>query len=250
VPEVRFDLRFGGKTMPFRIQVPAESIRPVDLLPVLHEFNDALICAAVGHREVSCRAGCGACCRQIVPISEIEARYLADLIAAMPEEQKERVTSRFAEVLDALASSGLLDRLRAEPPSDAAERNRLGLEYFRLGLACPFLEAESCSIHPHRPASCREYLVTSPAKNCATPRADNITMVELPAKVSRVLYRFSDGRGEQPARWMALPLLLEWAAEHRNDTQPATPGPELFANFMNKLVKKRDVGQDGILRGG
>ncbi|MGA2185736.1 MAG: YkgJ family cysteine cluster protein [Bryobacteraceae bacterium] len=243
MPEVRFDLRFGGHTMSARIQVPAEPIRPVDLLPVLHEFNDALIGAAVEQvesqgRRVSCRAGCGACCRQIIAISETEARYLADLIAAMPEDRKQRVTARFTEVVEALAASGLLERLRAEPPSDPAERNRLGLEYLRQGLACPFLEDEGCSIHPHRPASCREYLVTSPAENCSTPRADNILMVELPAKVSRVLYRFSDGEGDQPARWMALPLLLEWAAEHREDAQPAIPGPELFANFMNKLVKK------------
>jgi Fe-S-cluster containining protein len=229
--------------MPARIQVPAEPIGPVDLLPVLHEFNDALIGAAVEQvesqgRRVSCRIGCGACCRQIVPISETEARYLAGLIAAMPEDRKQRVTARFAQAVETLAASGLLERLRPEPPSDPAERNRLGLEYFRQGLACPFLEDESCSIHAHRPASCREYLVTSPAKNCSTPRADNITMVELPAKVSSVLYRFGDGRGEEPARWMALPLLLEWAAEHREDAQPAIPGPELFASFMNKLVKK------------
>ena len=175
----------------------------------------------------------------MVPISETEARYLSDLIASMPEEQRERVTARFAQAIELLASSGLLDRLRVAAASDAEERHRLGLEYFRLGLPCPFLEDESCSIHPHRPASCREYLVTSPAGNCSTPRAGDIAMVDLPAQVSRVLYRFGDGRGEEPARWMALPLLLEWVAEHREDTQPKIPGTELFANFMNKLVKKK-----------
>lgn len=174
----------------------------------------------------------------MVPISETEARYLAGLIAAMPEDQKQRVTARFVQVVEALAASGLRERLSAELLADPAERNRLGLEYFHHGLACPFLEDESCSIHPHRPASCREYLVTSPARNCSTPRAANISMVELPAKMSGVLYRFSDGHGEQPARWMALPLLLEWAAEHREDAQPTVPGPELFTNFMNQLVTK------------
>jgi Fe-S-cluster containining protein len=239
VPEVRFDLKFGGNTVSARIQVPAEPIRPVDLLPVLHELDDALIGAAVEGKHISCRAGCGACCRQMVPISETEARYLSDLIASMPEERKERVTRRFAQAMELLASSGLLDRLLVAAASDAEERHRLGLEYFRLGLPCPFLEDESCSIHPHRPASCREYLVTSPAENCSTPRAGDIAMVDLPAQVSRVLYRFGDGRGEEPARWMPLPLLLDWVAEHREDTQPEIPGTELFANFMNKLVKKK-----------
>ena len=235
---MRFDLRFGGTTVPVRVQVPDEPVRPVDLLPVLHEFNDTLIGAAVGGQPVSCRAGCGACCRQIVPISETEARYLGELVAAMPGDQRQRVTARFAEAVDALAAGSLLEQLRGEPPSDPVARHRLGLEYFSLGLACPFLEDESCSIHSHRPATCREYLVTSPAENCTQPRADNIAVVELPAKVSRVLYRFADGRGEQPARWMALPLLLEWMAGHRADEQPAIPGVEMFGAFMNKLVKK------------
>lgn len=31
----------------------------------------------------------------------------------------------------------------------------------------PFLEDDACSIHPHRPSVCREYLVTSPAEHCA-----------------------------------------------------------------------------------
>jgi len=242
VVEVRFDLKFGGNIMSARIQVPGEPIRPVDLLPVLHELDDALIGAAAEGKHISCRAGCGACCRQMVPISETEARYLADLIASMPEEQKQRVTARFAVVLEALAAGGLLERLRAEPPLNEADRTRLGLEYFGLAVACPFLEHESCSIHPHRPASCREYLVTSPAENCTAPRADNIAMVDLPAHVSHVLYRFGDGRGEESTRWMPLPLLLEWVAEHREDTQPEIPGTELFANFMNKLVTKKPAG--------
>ncbi len=241
--EVRFNLRFGGHTLSACLQIPAEPIRPVDLLPVLHELDDALIGAAAEQLEsqgkpVSCRAGCAACCRQIIPISETEARHLAGLIAAMPEDQQGRVKVRFAQVLQSLAASGLLERLRAEPPSDPAERNRLGLDYLRLWLDCPFLEDEKCIIHSHRPASCREHMVTSPAENCWSPRAGNINLVELPAKVSRVLYRFSDGRGEQSARWIPLPLLLEWVAAHSGDSEPSIPGPELLANFMNKLVNK------------
>ncbi len=53
---------------------------------------------------------------------------------------------------------------RTKTPSRSARR------YFHLGIACPFLEDESCSIHADRPISCREYLVTSPAVNCADPK--------------------------------------------------------------------------------
>jgi len=231
VPEIRFDLRAGGRTTSVLVTVPAEPIRPVDLLPVLNEVNDAVIGLAVQGRCVSCRDGCGACCRQMVPISEIEARYLADLIAAMPDEQRARVKERFAEAVATLRDRGLLDL-----PSDPAERHRLGMEYFRLGLPCPFLKDESCAIYQHRPASCREYLVTSPAAKCSAPTGEDIQMVALPAKLSQVLYRFGGGQAEADARWMPLPLLLEWAAEHRDDPQPAFPGAELLRGFMSRLT--------------
>jgi len=167
----------------------------------------------------------------MVPISETEALYMADLIDAMPHEQRARVVARFGEIAEALRSRGL-----AKSVADPAERHRLGLEHFKLGLACPFLENESCSIYAQRPASCREYLVTSPAANCSAPNAENTQMVGLPVRVSRVLYRFGDGRGEDEARWMPLAMLLEWAAAHRKDAQPKLPGPDLLRNFANKLL--------------
>ena len=40
--------------------------------------------------RVSCRAGCGACCRQLVPIAEAEARRIRDLVEAMPEPRGPR----------------------------------------------------------------------------------------------------------------------------------------------------------------
>ena len=52
-----------------------------------------------------------------------------------------------------------------------------------MGVPCPFLEDESCSIHPERPLVCREYLVTSPAALCAGPTQEGVTPVAVP-KVS------------------------------------------------------------------
>jgi Fe-S-cluster containining protein len=245
VPRLHFDLKVGDSRISAEVNLPAEPIRPVDLLPVLHAFNDTLIGATVDEVEaagarISCRAGCGACCRQVVPISETEAFHLADLISAMPEAQKNRVTARFANVVQELAKRGMLDRLKSEENRNPENLQRLGMEYFNLGLPCPFLEQESCSIHPNRPSSCREYLVTSPAVNCASPRANNIDKVAMPARLSRILYRFGDGLGEQPPRWLPLTLLLDWTATRSKDTQRALPAPQLFENFMQKIVPKLD----------
>ena len=94
---------------------------------------------------VSCRKGSGACCRQVVPLSPPEAFLIAEMVQAAPPDENEIFLERFASLAERLESSGLTDALF----------NRT-VEYFRLGLACPFLVEESCSIHPMRPLLCRE----------------------------------------------------------------------------------------------
>lgn len=111
------------------------------------------------------------------------------------------------------------------------------MEYFRAGVACPFLEDESCSIYEHRPLSCREYLVSSPAENCKQPSAETIAMVPVPVKLSEILYCFGDGLGNDRTRWVPLVLALEWAAAQADAPQPRWPAPTLFERFL-KAVKQ------------
>src|SRR5690242_18948816 len=42
-------------------------------------------------REVSCRKGCGACCRTVVPLSAPEAWFLADLVAGVKEPRRSEI---------------------------------------------------------------------------------------------------------------------------------------------------------------
>ncbi|MEK7405383.1 MAG: YkgJ family cysteine cluster protein [Acidobacteriota bacterium] len=245
--EVKFELRAGNRSIEASASIPAAPLRPVDLLPVLHAFDEAFIGmvtvqAEEQGRKISCRAGCGACCRQLAPVSESEAWYLADLVASMPPERQARVRRRFEEALAELARHGMLERLRnaCEELKDLDVRRAFGMEYFKLHIACPFLEDESCSIHPWRPMSCREYLVSSPAINCATPRPDNIERVGLPARFSEILFCFGDGAGNEATRWLPLALALEWAAAHDRASQPARPGPELFRSFVAQVAAVPD----------
>jgi hypothetical protein len=69
------------------------------------------------------------------------------------------------------------------------ERGTLSLEYLALGIACPFLEDESCSIHAERPLACRQHLVTSPARNYQKPTRESISRVALAANVHDAVKR-------------------------------------------------------------
>lgn len=144
-------------------------------------------------RTVSCAKGCGACCRQVVAISLVEARALAQLVAALPEPRQSVIRARFADGLARIAESGVLARDFADadgapeaPLADNANQRR-GAAWFGLGVACPFLEDESCSIHENRPLVCREYLVTSPASFCSRLYREPVDSLDLPVRISHAL---------------------------------------------------------------
>ncbi len=240
--ELRFRLDLGERTIEASVFVPVAPVRVVELLPLMFAFTDALVAAATDQSEaagkkVSCRAGCGACCRQLVPISHSEARHLAEGIEQMPPDRRQHVKERFRQAVEELDRHGILTRVRdSSRPMPREERVKLGLDYFALGIPCPFLEQESCSIHPMRPAACREYLVTSPAENCSQPTAENIEMVQIALKPSRTLARFDDG--VRSDAWQPIPLVqaLEWVAEHASEPQPELPGRQMFENFLRGVA--------------
>ena len=183
-------LVIGGEPVAFELTAPAGPVAVEDVLPILQGLSSLLAeraatRAAAEGRAVSCRAGCGACCRQLVPVAAAEARALARLVRSLPEPRQTMVRARFAAALEAVADAGLFDQL-----TDPSERRlEAGRDYFRLGIACPFLEDEACSIHPDRPLSCREYLVASPAANCRSPTPEGIDKLTLEADPSLALLK-------------------------------------------------------------
>jgi Fe-S-cluster containining protein len=233
---VSFALTWEGMTLEATIDVPAAVVPTRRMLPIVQEFTSAVVGMGESYVEqrgkaISCRAGCGACCRQLVPVAETEARHLRDLVAAMPEPRRTAVRDRFADAETRLAAAGMLARLR--DPAGALATPEIGIEFFRLGIPCPFLEAESCSIHPDRPLSCREYLVTSPAENCGDPEGRPIDQVPTPGFAMTSLATLdgptATGTG---VRWVPLVLSLSWA-----DANPEPPAAETGAEQFNKFLK-------------
>lgn len=243
--EAQFRLRVGNRTLEATLNLPAEPISVEELLPALYAFADAYLEAVrIQAREsglqISCRPGCGACCAQLVPLSEAEALRLARLVQQMPAPRRDQILGRFRLLRQRLEDAGLWERLRdTEALPDLEVRRRIGIEYFSLGVPCPFLENQSCSIYPDRPMRCREYFVTSPAVHCADPSPETVKVLPLPVKFSEVLYCFGDGRGFENTRWVPLSHLFDWM--ERNETrQPVLlPAVEMFRNFLVQIAPPR-----------
>lgn len=227
-------LSVGDIRIAHPITVPAGTVPATAVVPALQGLVNAAVAAAEEQsvragKSISCRKGCGACCRQLVPISHTEGESLLAVIDALPDGRRTAVEARFAEADDALARAGLRDML-LDPQKRAGKTDReLSTAYFALGIPCPFLEDESCSIHPDRPLVCREYLVTSPAERCASPTQEAVAPVPVP-KISLA----ARGLQDEADTWFPLALLTTWSR-----TRPSRPlrrtGPDWVQRFLKKL---------------
>ena len=212
-------LTVGTLRITHPITVPNAPVPAAEIVPALQGLVNAVVEAAEVGKTVSCRKGCGACCRQLVPVSRTEGERLLQLVAAMPAERRAALTTRFAAAEAAIDRAGLKER------GERSDRE-LSVTYFALGIPCPFLEDESCSIHPERPLVCREYLVTSPAALCAGAMQEGVTPVAVP-KVSMA------ARGLQGEKddWFPLALLMDWSRGRRRKGE-RRPGPEWVQRFL------------------
>jgi len=224
-----------------RMTVPAGPTRLRDMLPLARALSDAVVGETIKAVEqlgeqVSCKAGCGACCRQLVPISEVEARRLREVVEGFPEPRRSEVRARFAAARKQLAEAGLLPQLQHAEQWTDADYQSLAEAYFAQRIACPFLEDESCSIYAERPITCREYLVTSPAAHCARPTPETIRRVRIPLPVFNAVARWQVPPSTHfLERWVPLTLAPEWAETHAEDPSPQ-PGVDLLRALLDCLT--------------
>jgi Fe-S-cluster containining protein len=238
--QANLQLTIVGTPVALSMPVPAGPARPRELLPPLREFADTVVQLGIRRAEeeggtLSCKAGCGACCRQLVPISRSEAHRLREYVHALPEPRRSEVLGRFAEARRQLQAADVLDKLERPQGFDPEELRPLGLDYFRAGVPCPFLDEESCSIYAERPIACREYLVTSPAEECARPTPETIRCIPLAAQVSGALRKLDGGRALPAGPWVPLVLALDWAEAHP-EPPPKGTGPDLLKEFFQNLL--------------
>src|SRR5579863_2761309 len=241
---LEFESPFGPIRARIRIDKEPKSL--ADLVPAAMMLTEVLVQRA-GRREeeagrkISCRAGCGACCRQMVPLSPPEAFFLMDMIDAYPRAQREKILGRFEPVVKRLQSLDLIDSLLDPVYSDdfALEAAK---SYFSLQIPCPFLVAESCGIHQYRPLGCRDYNVTSPAERCANPYENEIERVRMPLPLSAPLARLTAKLTGIKPRLIPLTLGPRWVVEHESIRSRQWDGLELFTGLMQELGMKGTLG--------
>jgi maleate isomerase len=245
-PTVRLRLRILGEPVAVEAPGPPERARLDEVLPLLRAIDDRAVDLAVQRTEargktVSCRKGCSACCRaQPVPVTPPEAYALLRLVENLPEPRQAEVRARFADRVQRLRDAGLADRfLQLEGAGDATKEQvrDAAQRYFRLGLACPFLEDDACGIYEDRPFVCREYLVTSPAEWCRDPFATPVEGIRMPVAAEGAMLRTATKFLEKPQFTLALTLALEYAQAHRAELERTFASRDMFPRALQELAR-------------
>jgi Fe-S-cluster containining protein len=244
---VNIHLQLLGKDHTFSVPLPLGLRTVLDLLPAARELTGQATAVVVEDarargREISCRAGCGACCRQLVAISYVEAQDLAELVAEMPPERRAVIRARFAEAVRRLEAVGLLGpvepdggRALLSPGDRPAGIQEVARRYFQEQIPCPFLEDESCSIHPRRPLVCREYHVTSPAENCSRLYEVGVERLHPPLHMGDVLAQTAHDVTGTPPKVIPLVLSLEWSEARGARLKQPRDGMEMFRTMIGEI---------------
>ena len=236
-------LRIDGDPLPVSAPQPPARGRLDELLPAMQAIDNA----AIGHairkaeaagKQVTCAKGCSACCRaQPVPVTPPEAHALLLLVEAMPAARRREVEARFADRVARLREAGLADGfLHRDPALDADGARTLARDYFALGLVCPFLQDDACSIHPQRPFVCRQYLVTSDPALCADPFANPVEVVPMPVQAATAMLSAAAQTMATPQHTVPLTLALEHARAHREALRQRVDAEPVFRHWLQALA--------------
>jgi Fe-S-cluster containining protein len=242
------------------LDVPTGFIPITSIVPLTRRLGEEILrleehrSRTSGH-SVSCRMGCAACCRMLVPLSPPEAFSLLEYVEQLPKERRAAIEQKLNDSKADLAAHGLMERLQAvadaETPIPDEELEPINRAYYALRHPCPFLEHEMCSIYEARPAACRELLVTSPAQLCDNLVENPVEPVPVSVRIGTVLGLVWAGVSGGVPRLIPLPLALDWARAHREAAAKQWAGSHLIDRMLDTLwrVLSQEFARRGQARG-
>lgn len=225
------------------VDVPTGFVPVTSIVPLIRRLGEEAQALEIARsvdvgREPSCRKGCAACCRMLVPLSAPEAFALREWVKSRPAEQQVRIAVRFAEAKSQLLShslwEGLSELCEASVPLNDDALEDVNREYYALRMPCPFLEEDICTMYEERPAACRELLVTSPPDRCDDLINNPVEPIAAPVRVSTVLGLLWQELTKSSTRLIPLPMALDWAERHEDENGRTWKGVELLDQALDK----------------
>lgn len=251
--DLKLHIHMLGGDHEISARFPTGPAKVLEMLPLARGISEGVTAVAIGYAlsqggSISCRAGCGACCSQLVPIAPAEAVRLAEVVAAMPGGRGKAVRKRFEHAVRRLRAAGLVDRnasprhaaLRASPRAGKSLWEDASRRYFDARIPCPFLEEASCGVYSERPMVCREYNVTTTPSLCATMSPDARTIPRL-VRMSEVMTEFTNKLLGRKDFNIPLTLSLGWAQANREAFEHEGDGEEWTMELVRCIQASDDL---------
>ncbi len=241
----RLSLQTHAGELQAEISVPTSFIPVSEIVPLMRSLGEQALSLEeeksrlAGH-PISCREGCGACCRLLVPVSPPEAFALKKIVDQLPGPRQEQISRRLAATQNQLEETGLFGQLvqLSETRTQLTDEDMepINQAYYAQKLPCFFLEDEVCTIYEFRPAACRELLVTSPSELCQDVAQNPVTPLPVPFRIVTVLSLMWAELTKGPARLIPLPVALDWADRHAKENQSHKTGENLLQMGLEKIL--------------
>ena len=226
------------------IDVPTGLIPITAIVPVTRRLGEEAAQleaqqAVEAGQTISCKMGCAACCRMLVPLSPPEAFSLREYVEQLPTDRRTLLLNRLSDTKNRLTQAGLWGQLNdvaeASKPIPDEALDPINRSYYALRIPCPYLEEEMCSIYEARPAACRELLVTSPAELCQDLVQNPVTPLPVSMRIGSILGLVWGALTNSPPRLIPLPMALEWAERHKEESRQTWPGSSILDQVLDNM---------------
>lgn len=231
----------------FRIDVADRRVKLADIVPLARTISTRIADIVIAKNrldgvEIACRKGCGHCCQShLVPLAVPEVFKL-----------KEYIYSRPHDLRDAMLRSCLLaakNILTEQPPEFSTSQTPLNASYnmpflsnvsdwyVSLGVSCPFLSDNVCTIYENRPLACRDYFVYGSSSACNNPDGKAET-VKMPVPMVEVLGQLAGELEDDDIEAVILPLAPVWYEQNVDRARRTWPAETMAERFL-EIVKTR-----------
>jgi Fe-S-cluster containining protein len=250
---INLDLDILDEHLHFRIGVGDERVALADIVPVAHQISARIaeVVIARNRREgidIACRKGCGHCCHShLVPLAVPEAFRLTEYMYSRPRDLRDamlRLCLRAArDILNEEPPEFIVPRAETDSNDSSGFLSDLSKWYVGLGVSCPFLSENICTIYENRPSACRDYFVYGGSNACVNADV-TAERVEMPVQMVEVLGQLAGEFEDSEVEAVILPLTPLWCEQNAERGQrrwSAKAMAERFVEIVKAKVSKKSV---------
>jgi Fe-S-cluster containining protein len=247
VGTINLELDILDERLQFCIGVADERVALADIVPLAHTISARIadIVIARDRRQgddIACRKGCAYCCQShLVPLAVPEAFRLKEYIYSRPRDLRDAMLRlcllAARDILNEEPAEFIVPRTETDSIDSFGFLSDLSRWYVGLGVSCPFLSENICTIYENRPSACRDHFVYGSSIACANVDVP-AEPVKMPVPMVEVLGQLAGEFEDNEVEAVILPLTPVWC-EQNVDRGQRTWSARAMAERFVEIVKAR-----------